>query len=518
MKKITTIALLVLFALNGIAQSAAKVFDEVKTVTVRNVGVIKKNNVIKGYFSFYEYDKVDRKTVLYKLNIMDENLNLLGTKDIEGPKSWELVSSGFDGDNFCFKLYDPKAKSFLLKVYNQDAKEVVTSELEINYGLSSQKYKMYSQMENPEVNIIPNNGFVNYRFNDNNDGFFISYVNGTTKKKWDMTYESSGSYKIMIPSFLGGNDKMLLTFVTRVNKGMFTSSTENSLYAQNIGNGSKIFEIPTLINGKNVVPTNVSFDGEKIMIVGLNYATNNISTSTPDGLAFIELDKKGKLMHSNFKTFAESLGKYFPMDNGKMAGDYYFFIHGIERTNKNTNLIIGEKFKKQTNKGGMALTMLNQGHGGFVKLELENMLIMEVDLDGNVLQAKEIPKAKGYTPTFPSYSGFFPSYMLANVASLWGWMDYMYTLKNDDNSEISVSYLDYEKLGDDSDADGKKTHNFGQIKFKDEKISNDKVAIKNDKASFTHLYPAKSGRVLQMSYFKKEKKLSMDFIKLDGSL
>jgi len=151
------------------------------------------------------------------------------------------------------------------------------------------------------------------------------------------------------------------------------------------------------------------------------------------------------------------------------------------------------------------------GGGGFVKLELENMILIEYDMAGKVIQAKEIPKAKGFTPTFPSYSGFFPPYMLAGAASIWGWMDYMYTLKNEDNSELTFSYLDYEKLEDDD----KKTHNFGQIKYKDGKITSDKIAIKNEKATFTHLYPAKSGYVLQMNYFKKKKQLTMDFIKLN---
>ena len=90
MRQKLAIIILSFFALQSFAQSGAKVFDEVKQITVRNVGVIKKNNEIKGYFSFYEYDKVDRNTILFKLNLMDENLNQLGTKEIDAlkPGSW----------------------------------------------------------------------------------------------------------------------------------------------------------------------------------------------------------------------------------------------------------------------------------------------------------------------------------------------------------------------------------------------------------------------------------------------
>ena len=514
MKQKLIIIFLIFFSLNSFAQNAAKIFDEVKEITVRNVGVIKKNNEIKGYFSFYEYDKVDKKTMLFKLNLMDEDLNSIGTKEIEGPKTWELISSGFDGSNFCFKFYDPKEKKFEMKVYNQEAKEVLTNELELNYGMSSNKYKMYKQYENPELNIVPDNGFINYTFNNDNDGFFTTYVNGTTKKQWSHSYEpSDGDFKVMIPSFLGGNENILMTFVTKVNKGMYTTSTKNAILATNINSGAKIFEIPALIQEKNIVPINVTFEDDKISLVGLTYTTSNISTSSPEGLAFVDLDKTGKVIKTNFQTFEESLGKYFPIEKGKFADGYSFFIHGIERTKDNTNILVGEKFRKKTSGGGMALTMMGGG-GGFVKLELENMLLIEYDMSGKVLQAKEVPKAKGYTPTFPSYTGFFPPYMLAAVADIYGWMDYMYTLKNEDKSEITFNYLDYEKL-EDADADDKKTHNFGQIKYKNGKITTDKIAIKNEKATFSHLYPAKAGYVLQMNYFKKKKQMTMDFIKLN---
>jgi len=511
MKQKFAIVFLTFFTLQGLAQSGSKVFDEVKSVTVRNVGVIKKNNEVKGYFSFYEYDKASRSTLLFKLNLMDENLNQLGTKEIEGPKTWELISSGFDGNNFCFKFYDPKAKAFELKVYDQEAKEVLSRETEINYGQNSMKYKMYKQYENPELNILPGNGFVNYTFNEENDGFITTYVNGSTKKQWSQSYEPDGKYKIMIPEFLGGNEEMLLTFITKVNKGNFNSSTDNVIQASSITNGARIFEVSALIQEKHIVPINVTFDADKISLVGLNYSTSNISVSSPDGLAFIEMDKKGKILKTNFQTFEQSLGKYFPMDEkGKFDGGYFFFVHTIERSKNNTNVLIGEKFRKKTSGGGAALSMMGGG-GGFVKLELENMILIEYDMAGKVIQAKEIPKAKGFTPTFPSYSGFFPPYMLAGAASIWGWMDYMYTLKNEDNSELTFSYLDYEKLEDDD----KKTHNFGQIKYKDGKITSDKIAIKNEKATLTRLYPAKAGYVLQMNYFKKKKQLTMDFIKLN---
>ena len=502
---------LISFSANVIAQTSAKVFDEVKTVTVRNVGVIKKNNVIKGYFNFYEYDKVDRNTLLFKLNLMDEDLNQLGTKEIEGPKSWELISSGFDGNNFCFKFYDPRNKTIELKVYNQEAKEVLTSELEVIYRSNSLNYRMYKQYANPELSILPDGGFLNYSYEDEDKSFTASYVNGSPKKKWDRPYSNGGDFKAIVPIYIGSNSEMILSFIAKVNKGPYTTSSENFILASSTSSGNKIFEVPAQVNGKFFAPITATFDSAKIILVGLNYPTKDVLTAAPDGISFVEMDKKGKLLKNDFQSFEESMGKYFPIENHKLSGEYFFFVHGIEKTKNNTYLLLGEKFKKKTNAGAAVVSVMTQGRGGFVKLELENLIVIEYDQDGKVLQAKEIPKAKGYTPTFPSYTGFFPAYLLAGFANAFGWLDYMYTLKNEDRSEITFSFLDYEKLEEDE----KKTHNFGQVKYKNGEITSDKIAIKNEKATFTRLYPAKAGYVLQMNYFQKKKQMTMDFIKLN---
>lgn len=502
---------LILLSIKGFAQDASKVFDGVKDIKLRNIGIINKNNSIKGYFSFYEFDKASKKTILYRLNVLDANLNELGSKDIEGPKEWELTSSGFDGNNFCFKFWDEKKKTFELMVYDQNANEVASSSLKINYNPNGGDFHKYSSVVNPEINIAENNGFVDYVFNDPNDAFIINYVDGTTKKSWQKPYEPEGKSKFMFPTFLNGNSEMILTAVGRVEKGMYNTKTDNYILASNTADGSVLFDMSTDFGDNHVVPVNAVFEGNKIVVVGLNYKTAKTYTSAPDGMAFIELDKQGKLLKSNFKTFEESVGRYLPIEDHKLKDGYYLFFHDIVRTKNNTNVIIAEKFKKALDAGGAALSLISRD-GGAIKLQFENMVAMEYDMDGNVIQAREIAKAKGNTGTFPSYIGFLSPYLLARAAADWGWSDYMYTLKDDDNSQITFSFIDHDRL----DPDSKKTDNFGQIKYKDGKFSVDKVPIKNANATFSHLLPAKTNHVLQVNYYKKEKKLSMDMIKLNN--
>ena len=508
--KLLMLVCLGFFTLKTFSQDAPKVFDDVKSITVRNFGAIKKNNVIKGYFSFYEYDKVDKKTLLFRLNLLDENLNDLGTKDIEGPKDWQLISTAYDGNNFCFKFYDEKAKTMELKVYDNQANEVASSVVDLSYKPSNGKLQAYNELASHEVNAVENNGFVDYIFNDPNDAFIINYANGTTKKTWQQTYEPDGKSKLMVPNFLAADDEILLTAVSRIEKGLGNNKTDNSVLATNIKNGSQLFDIPTQFDDNYVVPITAIFGDNKITLVGLNYKTAKTYSRAPDGMAFIEIDKKGSVLKTNFKTFEETLSKYLPIEDHQLEGGYYLYIHKIVPTNNNTNLVIAEKFKKVADGVGIAMMALGARGASAVKLDLQNMVVIEYDQDGNVVQAKEVPKGTG-TVSIPGAVTQNP-YLLATVANMLGWMDYMYTLKSDDNAQITFSYTDHDRL----DADAKKTWNFGQIKYDNGKISVDKIPINNPKAEFTKLLPAKAGFALEVNYFKKQKQLSMNFIKLNN--
>lgn len=508
MKLKLLIILFVLFITKGFSQDASKTLDEVKEVTIHNIGAIKKNNQVKGYFSFYEFDKVDRKTLLYRINLTDENLNDLGTKDITGPKEWELTSSGYDGNNFCFKFWDEKAKSWELKVYDQNANEVASNSIKVKNREGSQ---FFASMVSKELGIAENNGFVNYTYNHKNDAFDISYANGSTKNTWQQTYEPQDKWKAVLPTFLNGNDIIILTSVAKIERGFDNMKTEHAILGNSTKDGSQLFDLATDFDGNHVVPVNAIFEGDNITIVGLNFKSIKTMSSAPDGFAFLTLDKKGKLLKSNFKTFEESLGKFLPMENHELSGGYHIYIHDIVRTNHNTNLVIGEKFKKATDAGRMALSLLS-GSVGAIKLTLENMVVIEYDMDGNAIQASEIPKAIGNAGPFPNSAAFFSPYLVAIVAKDFGQMDYMYMSKNDTGSEITFSFEDYAKIDDDS----KKTKNFGQIKYKDGKISVDKIPLKKEKSTFSTMLPAKVGHTLQVNYYKKDKKLTMNLIKLNN--
>jgi hypothetical protein len=320
----------------------------------------------------------------------------------------------------------------------------------------------------------------------------------------------------MLPTYLNGNSDVILTGVSRMEKGMYNTKTQHSVLANGTADGRQLFDVSMEFGDNHVVPVNAIFEGDKTLIIGLNYKSEKSFTTAPDGMAFVEIDKSGKILKSNFNTFEQSLGKYLTMEDHKLQGGYYLYIHDIVPTNHGTHVVIAEKFKKELDAGGAAMMTLSllsgSTAGGGIDLQLENLVAIEYDNDGNVITALEIPKAKGSTSKFPTYVGLLSPYFLATAAAANGDMDYRYTLRNNDNSEITFSFVDYERL----EADAKKTQNFGQVKYKDGKFTVDKVAIKKEGAKFSFLLPASTNHVVQVNYFKKEKQLSFDMIKLNN--
>jgi hypothetical protein len=115
---------------------------------------------------------------------------------------------------------------------------------------------------------------------------------------------------------------------------------------------------------------------------------------------------------------------------------------------------------------------------------------------------------------------FMSAYNIAYQAKLNGDMEYLYFQKNDDKKEITLSYVEFSGLVDYSEGSKRRLpKNFVQTKLKNGVYTTDKVPVKIDdfkKSEFTRILPAKTGYVLEVNYYKKEKQLSLDFIKLNN--
>lgn len=501
MRKILILTLLfVATIINGFGQGASKLFNEVNEVIVRNIGAIYNKNQVKGYFAFYDYDKANKKNTVYKLNLMDEDLNDLGTTEIEGSKNLELRSSAFDGSNFCFKFWNVDTKSYEMKVYDQQGKEVITNFLKSKKSSTSADF-MYIAIGDKELHTTDGNGFISYE--PSGSSFNVSYIDGIKKKMWNIEYDPERNSKATIPmQFLGANKDMILTAVITLDKGLYSMSTHIYLVANNIADGKVMFNISTHFDDNHIMPISAFFEGDNIVITGLSYSSSKTFTNFPEGLAFIKVDKTGKVIDKKIGSFDETLNKFIPMDGHKTQDGYYLYTHDIVRTYNNTNLVIAEKIKG----------------AGLSGLELENMAVIEFDNNAKIVNAKQLPK-ENYHLSGVSSLPFMNAYTVANQAKIRGNMEYLYFQKNDEKKEITFSYVEFSGLVDYAESARRLPKNFVQTRLKNGVYTTDKVPLKIDsykKSEFFSIQPAKAGYVLQINYYKKEKQLSLELLKLNN--
>jgi hypothetical protein len=104
-------------------------------------------------------------------------------------------------------------------------------------------------------------------------------------------------------------------------------------------------------------------------------------------------------------------------------------------------------------------------------------------------------------------SDYASQHALAMYLKMTGSFDYEFTTAEADNSTFSVCYSDWIRSSD------YKGQTFNSIRYNGEKFVTDKIELKS-KASRMKVFPAKTGSVMIVEYFKKEKKLEFRIEKL----
>ena len=116
--------LMLVFSFGSFAQS--KLFDNVLEVEVKSTVAIVSNQQIVGYAFFYKIDKM-KKSGLYRLSVLDENLKEIGSNEFEGGKDMVLTRANYESEKLMLSFYDEdKFDGFkkFVKVYDLKGKQL----------------------------------------------------------------------------------------------------------------------------------------------------------------------------------------------------------------------------------------------------------------------------------------------------------------------------------------------------------------------------------------------------------
>ncbi len=499
-------------------------YDNVKHFTTRSMGEIIQNQEVKGYYVFYPVEKVDRKTIAFKISLLDDNLNQVSEFNIERPKKYLLIESSFNQNAFVFNFYDPKSRSMEYVTFDRSGKElgsVTTDKLS-----SMERATLAAILQNPETttsNIFPvdDSGFIRYATIDQRkDGYSLTRYDNNLKEIW--SYKSDPDSKLIENgSVLSVNKDYILVQVTKL-KSLLTSKFDTYLVLLDAHTGKAFYNFQMQDDNEAQLSVLNAFmiddDGTALMM-GEYYAPgDNVLKDKSIGLYARGVEKNGE--YSFFKKYGwdreiANLKKEVLSDEEKEKdkGTNQIFFHKFIRSENGHVFAIAEQFRKQASAVGIASTILNGGNQGgaaTVEIKVTNMVVAEFDTDLNLIDYQIIPK-KRTRVLLPAGMGLLSAQKLGFYIKSTGGFDYNFTSMNREKDNYHAIYTDFNRRDDESNE--KSDAMVGTINIEDGKVSNERFPLNTD-GNLLWFSPAKPGYVLINEYFRKGKKLKMHLEKV----
>ena len=525
--KIKTINLLTVISLliistSSFAQGKLSI-ENVRSIYIRNSGEIMDGEELKGYFTFYVSDKVDRKTNEYTLQILDNNLNKVKDIVFEDDKNVQVLESSYNGNSIMFLFFNDKEKTLEYRAYGFDGKQKMTYTKELTkrsrnliedtYGTKSedgQNEALFSIGDKGYVTVFPvkEGKYISYEVN-----FFFT----DQRKQWSYEAAEEQEDKWSIANYLGATDSIVLFEVVK-QKHIMTGKPHSWLLGLNIFTGKKIFEMSTEAEDYKFFPMNTSkiAGSPDILLLGTYYEPDGrVMKDASLGLAAWTLNSKGTITSKKYNSWQNEIGKYLSLDKkGRVSDVGYIYFHKILQTSDGNFFAIGEGYKKVVSGLGVAANALSLLSGGRSRANISTFKIKITDLVTLKFNNKfEVKGAQIYDKNnnsieMPAGSGYMSPHTMALMIKAMKGFDYDFTQTNKEHTRFSVGYSDYEKSKEF------KGQTFNSISYDEGKTTTDRIELKS-KAKWLRVFPAKTGSVMIMEYFKKEKRLDFRLEKLN---
>ncbi len=505
---------LFLFAGGITAQNKTKSLEGINSILLKNMGAIKDNEEVVGYYFFYEVDKIDRKTRAYRLKIVDNNLEEISSKKIKSGKYTSLIDARFNGKHIMLKFYEGKEKKYSFKTYAMDGKMGKGASRKL--GKKTYNPPLYMQSKRGENHSdalfpIPGKGFVNYASIKNKKrGYIIDFIGQDNQWK----YKSSKTSKLLeFTQFIAADENILLSNLIKFKNGWGKDGT-NSILAIDINTGEKVFE-KVLHETKPVSILNGFIDqkNDEIVIFGIYYKEKaKVHKAKSLGIYIGSFDLKGNKKQDKFLSWEKGAKNFLQIDKkGKMKRGRYLAFHDIVRASDGKIIVLGEQFRKQVDGGAILAGALGArsrtGGLNMSKLMIENFVVFQLNSALEVENLKVFEKEKSSAKTFGM--GWESPQLMAYLAKAQGAFDYAFTQKNEDRSAISFGYIDWEKRKGEKDG-----YTFGAINYVDGEFTKDKLPL-SGKATSIRILPGPIGYVLVAEYYKKDKKMDLRLEKIN---
>jgi hypothetical protein len=510
MKKLKLIPVLIALLIGINAFSQSKILENVIEVDLQSSVAIRNNNQIVGYALFYKIDKM-KKSALYRLEILDENLKPIGNNEFEGAKDLILRKAVYESNQILLSFYDSDKKdgyARFVKIFDLKGKETGM----VPYDPEKVKKGMFGaamaeQMENTYEGTtnVEGKGFICiYQSKAKTGGIDMQMIDNHGKLKWEknITAEKGDRYDTYLVS--ATPNTILLYQIERAS--LMVADATVFLVGLSTENGKELFKKPMIVKDVALEPMLIknSMDG-KLKIVSTMYnASDKFYKAKPIGFSIGDLnDVTGEIKLIKNFSYQNDLSNVLEMKNESKSEDGYIQAHNICMMPDGSMVLVGEFFRKTVSALG-ALSRLGGGTAPAAQATIDDMFLLRID---NTLKAKSLEKIEKDKERHPIPSEGISIGLMARWLAYLHAFGYMYT---------------------DEGIDGQKQTILASGSFGDEKYGTVAITI-DPKKGFTQkrfdlvkekkvryfITRGKPGTVLIMKYNAKEKTISLNLEKVN---
>ena len=330
MKSFKLVALVASFLLSVNVFCQSKTFDNVIDVEVRSTVEIVNNKQIVGYAIFYKVDKM-KKSALFRLSILDENLKEIGNNEFEGPKDLILKKAVYESERILLSFYDEDKKdgyNYFVKVFDLKGKEkgLIAYEPEkakkgmFGAAIAASLENIYEGTDNVE-----GKGFVSiHQSKAKTGGIDIQMISLDGKLKWEQTITADKRDRSDL-YLLGSTTNTILLFQMD-RGGMMDRDADIFLVGLNTDNGKERFKKPLDINDFSYEPMLIkkTNDGKVKLVSTMADVSDKFATAKPKGISISDLnDITGELKTVKDFGYLKDLGNVLEMKSESKSEDGY---------------------------------------------------------------------------------------------------------------------------------------------------------------------------------------------------
>ncbi|MGZ5304951.1 MAG: DUF6770 family protein, partial [Bacteroidia bacterium] len=458
------------------------------------------------------------------LKIYDNNLKLAHDIEMVQPKNQFLLTSGFNGESFCFAYCDAKEKQVVYQMYDKTGKKAGAYTAT---GISKTEMMQLVQYQESEdesfsggLAAVPGKGFVRYGM-EKSKGMHASVemFDNTGKKKWASTSgvpAGEKSYESAFP-FYANENVVVSMFFTR-EKLLSMDEMEFFITFNDVETGKEKFRLSSKMgSGQKYVhfPIGTTYDAttKEYYVYGEYYAAGKRPVKDKsEGIYIQTVDIDGKVKKQSYTHWKKDVAKKFPAKHKAGNEDERnITIHNIIRTNDGKFFVVAEQFKKAVSGLGVASLLLNGNNSDMstAQMNMYDIVVYEFtpELTLNSIEVIEKQKTVAYLPR--GY-GMMSANLLAFLLKGYGSFDYEFTSVAPDCKTFNVCYVNF-----DREKGAASNYVIGNIAYnKEQKLVNDPMRLEK-KPTWFSVKPAKAGYITVFEYFRKEKKVTMRLEKLN---